>query len=167
MRSIRVFPTPWSISLDENVDNIPDVDRNENFIVDWEEPFITYEAEPPEFVLRPRFQQQRRARLSRNDDRPDYPYPRDQKGQHVFLRFDKLGRFGEFVSVGRYDNSQIVGPGESKALYFRYEYAAEKRGVGALKINFDAKQVQDDIADHTFVYQGPIDDIETINWFNR
>ena len=36
--------------LDENVDNIPDVDRNENFIVDWEEAFLTYDSEPPEFV---------------------------------------------------------------------------------------------------------------------
>ena len=153
--------------LDENVDNIPDVDRNENFVVDWEEPFITYDAEPPEFVYGLDFNNNDVPDYRENDDRPDYPYPRDQKGQHVFLRFDKLGRFGEFVSVGRYDNSQIVGPGEAKALYFRYEYAAEKRGVGALKINFDAKQVEDDIADHTFVYQVPLDDIETINWFNR
>jgi hypothetical protein len=36
--------------LDLNNDNIPDIDRNENLIPDWEEPFLMYEADPPEFV---------------------------------------------------------------------------------------------------------------------
>jgi len=35
--SAMVYP-----GLDENVDNIVDVDRNENFIVDWEEAFLTF-----------------------------------------------------------------------------------------------------------------------------
>ena len=153
--------------LDENVDNIADVDRNENFVVDWEEPFLTYDSEPPEFVYGIDFNNNDVPDFRENDDRPDYPYPRDQKGQHVFLRFDRLGKLGKFVSLGRYDNGQIVGPGQSEALYFRYAYQIEKRGVGQLKIHFDAKQVKDDIPDHTFVYQVPPDDIGSINWFNR
>ena len=158
----QVYP-----GLDENVDNIPDMDRNENFIVDWEEAFLTYDAEPPEFVYGIDFNNNNVPDFRENDDKPDYPYPRDQKGQHIFLRYDRLGRLGKFISLGRYDNSQIAGPGTSEALYFRYAYEVEKRGVGQLKINYDAKQVKDDIPDHTYVYQVPIDDVEIINWLNE
>ncbi len=49
----------------------------------------------------------------------------------------------------------------------RFLREIEKRGVGQFKINFDAKQVKDDIPDHTFVYQVPLDDIGSINWINR
>ena len=158
----QVYP-----GLDENVDNIPDVDRNENFVVDWEEPFLTYDSEPPEFVYGIDFNNNNVPDYRENDDRPDYPYPRDQQGQHVFLRYDNLGKFGDFISVGRYDNSQIVGGGEAESIYFRYAYSVAKRGVGELKINFDAKKVKDDIPDHTFIYSVPPDDIEFINWANR
>ena len=158
----QVYP-----GLDDNADNIPDVDRNENFIVDWEEPFLTYDSEPPEFVYGIDFNNNGVPDFRENDDLPDYPYPRDQKGQHLFLRFDKLGGLGKYLSAGGYDTRQLVGGGRSQGLYLRYEYAVSKRGVGSLQFNYDLKKVEDDIADHTFVYQVALDDLEVINWFNR
>ncbi|MFP6642648.1 MAG: hypothetical protein VCF24_03655 [Candidatus Latescibacterota bacterium] len=165
----QVYP-----GLDLNVDNIPDVDRNENFIVDWDEPFLTYDSEPSEFVYGIDFNNNGVPDFRENDDKPDYPYPRDQKGQHVFLRFSKLGALGNFVTVGRYDNRQVVGGGVSEAVYLRYEYELSKRGVGQLTFNFDTKKVKDDIADHTYLYRvPPIADsigttqIEYINWYNK
>ena len=165
----QVYP-----GLDENVDNIPDVDRNENFIVDWDEAFLTYDSEPSEFVYGIDFNNNGVPDFRENDDKPDYPYPRDQKGQHVFLRFSKLGALGNFVTVGRYDNRQVVGGGESEAVYLRYEYELSKQGVGQLTFNFDTKKVKDDIADHTFLYRvPPIADsigttqLEYINWYNK
>jgi hypothetical protein len=158
----QVYP-----GLDDNVDNIPDVDRNENFIVDWEEAFLTYDAEPPEFVYGVDFNNNGVPDFRENDDKPDYPYPRDQKGQHFFLRFNGLGPLGEFITAGRYDNRQIVGGGRAEAVYLRYEYNVAKQGVGQLRMNFDTKKVKDDIADHTYVYTVPPDDIEFINWINK
>jgi len=158
----QVYP-----GLDENVDNIPDVDRNENFILDWEEAFLTYDSEPPEFVYGLDFNNNGVPDFRENDDKPDYPYPRDQEGNHLFLRFSRLGALGKFISIGRYDNRQMVGGGKAEGIYLRYEYDVSKRGVGELKINFDTKKVKDDIADHTYVYQVPLDDVATINWFNR
>jgi hypothetical protein len=165
----QVYP-----GLDLNVDNIPDVDRNENFIVDWDEAFLTYDSEPSEFVYGIDFNNNGVPDFRENDDKPDYPYPRDQKGQHVFLRFSKLGALGNFVTVGRYDNRQVVGGGESEAVYLRYEYELSKQGVGQLTFNFDTKKVKDDIADHTYLYRvPPIADsigttqLEYINWYNK
>ena len=153
--------------LDENVDNVADVDRNENFIVDWEEPFLTYDAEPPEFVYGIDFNNNGVPDFRENDDRPDYPYPRDQRGRHVFLRLNRLGRLGRSISVGHYDTRQIVGGGHSEALYLRYAYDVERKGVARLQLHFDVKKVEDDIVDHTFLYQVPPDDLEFINWYNR
>ena len=165
----QVYP-----GLDENVDNIPDVDRNENFIVDWEEPFLTYDSEPAEFIYGIDFNNNGVPDFRENDDRPDYPYPRDQKGQHFFLRFNKLASLGNFISVGRYDNRQVVGGGQAEAMYLRYEYDSNKPGVGRLSFNFDTKKVKDDIADHTFMFRIPpiaqadgSTQIEFINWYNR
>ena len=165
----QVYP-----GLDENSDNIPDVDRNENFIVDWEEPFLTYDSEPPEFVYGIDFNNNNVPDFRENDDKPDYPYPRDQKGQHLFLRLSKLGSLGNFITVGRYDNRQVVGGGNAEATYLRYEYSASKQGVGRLTFNFDTKKVKDDIPDHTFLFRiPPIGDldgntqIEFINWYNK
>jgi hypothetical protein len=160
--SSMVYP-----GLDENVDNIVDVDRNENFIVDWEEAFLTYDSEPPEFVYGIDFNNNGVPDFRENDDLPDYPYPRDQKGRHFFLRFIRLGALGRYISAGNFDSRQIVGAGSSKGIYLRYEYDVTKRGVGALKINFDTKWVKDDIADHTYIYRVPYDDIEVINLLNR
>jgi hypothetical protein len=160
--------------LDENSDNIADIDRNENFIVDWDEPFLTYDSEPAEFVYGIDFNNNGIPDFRENDDKPDYPYPRDQRGQHFFLRFDNLRGFGDFLSVGRYDNRQIVGGGESEALYLRYQYSLSRQGVGELSFNFDTKSVQDDIADHSYIFrippvQGLGGDavIEFLNWYNK
>lgn len=160
--SSMVYP-----GLDENVDNIVDVDRNENFIVDWEEAFLTYDSEPPEFVYGIDFNNNGVPDFRENDDLPDYPYPRDQKGRHFFLRFNRLGGLGKYLSAGNYDSRQIVGGGRSEGIYLRYEYDVVKRGVGELKINFDTKRVKDDIPDHTYIYRVPFDDIEIINLINR
>lgn len=165
----QVYP-----GLDENSDNIPDIDRNENFVVDWDEPFLTYDSEPAEFVYGIDFNNNGVPDFRENDDRPDYPYPRDQKGNHVFLRLDNLRGLGKFLSVGRYDNKQIVGGGSAEATYARYEYSVAKQGVGSVKINFDVKSVKDDIPDHTFLFRvPPVADaagdvlIEFVNWYNK
>lgn len=165
----QVYP-----GLDENVDNIPDIDRNENFIVDWEEPFLTYDSEPAEFVYGIDFNNNGVPDFRENDDRPDYPYPRDQKGQHFFLRFDELASLGNFISLGRYDSRQVVGGGQAEAVYLRYEYDVSKPGVGRVTFHFDTKKVKDDISDHTFLFRIPpianadgSTQIEFINWYNR
>ena len=102
-----------------------------------------------------------------NDDRPDFPYPRDQKGYHFFLVFDRLGLEGSGLSVGRYDTRQLVGGGRSKSAYLRYVYEVDKPGVGFALFHCDLKRVEDDIEDHTYVHVIPPDDVDVISWINQ
>lgn len=158
----QVYP-----GLDENSDNIPDVDRNENFIVDWEEPFLTYDSEPPEFSYGIDFNNNSVPDYRENDDKPDYPYPRDQRGRHLFVRLERLGPYGDALSLGHFVSRQIVGGGRSRATYARYGFERRRLGTGHVRVDIDLKRVRDNIADHTFIYQVPPDDLEAINWLNK
>ena len=153
--------------LDENLDNIPDVDRNENFIPDWEEPFLAYDADPPEFVYGIDFNNNGMPDFRENDDLPDYPYRRDQKGQHFFLLLDKLGKWGDSFTAGYYKSQEIAGGTKAKSLYLRYALAKERDGVGSLQFNFDSKMVQDNIRDDSYVYIIPPNDDDVIPWLNK
>jgi len=154
----EVFP-----GLDENGDNIPDSDRNMNYIPDWEEPFLMYDADPVEFVYGIDFNNNGVPDYRENDDLADYPYPRDQRGRHLLVRLNRLGDLGQYLSAGYYSNHQIAGPGRAKALYLRYEYAYEKPGRMDAGVNYDIKRVEDDIADHTYFWLVPPHDLSKVN----
>ncbi len=153
--------------LDENLDNIPDVDRNENFVPDWDEAFLTYDVDPPEFVYGIDFNNNGMPDFRENDDLPDYPYRRDQKGQHFFLLLDRLGGWGNSISAGYYKSNEIAGGTESKSMYLRYALEKERDGVGSLQINFDTKIVEDNIQDDSYVYIVPPNDDDVIPWLNK
>ena len=153
--------------LDENLDNIPDVDRNENFVPDWEEPFLTYDADPPEFVYGVDFNNNGLPDYRENDDLPDYPYRRDQKGRHFFLRSENLGSFGDGLTLGYYKAEEMAGGGNAQSLYVRYVFHKQKDRVGQFKINIDSKKVEDDIRDDSYVYIVPPNDDDIIPWLNK
>ena len=162
----------WSNSsvypgLDANFDNIPDLDRNENFKMDWEEPFLMFAADPPEFVYGIDFNNNGLPDFRENDDLADYPYRRDQKGRHFFLSFSRLGALGTNLSAGAYTNREIASGGKAEAVYLRYAYKIQQRGVGELLVNYDVKKVEDDIADHSYIFHLPPDDADVIPWLNR
>jgi hypothetical protein len=152
--------------LDANSDNIPDTDRNENFVADWKEPFLMFEADPPEFVYGIDLNNNGLPDFRENDDRPDYPYPRDQRGRHFFLRFNRLGWLGKTFTVGYYLNREIADPGRARALYLRYAYDSRRAQLGSLKIDYDLKRVEDTIADPSYIYVVAPDDVNIIPWIN-
>ncbi|MEE2659866.1 MAG: hypothetical protein VX733_15265 [Candidatus Latescibacterota bacterium] len=152
--------------FDSDFDNIADPDRNENFIVDWEEPFLMFDADPPEFVYGIDFNNNTIPDFRENDDLPDYPYRRDQTGRHLFLRFAQLGGFGDAITLGTYDSEELVGGGASKSIYMRYEYNDSRSLFGDLQVNVDLKRVEDDISDHTYLFLIPPDDDNIIPWLN-
>ena len=153
--------------LDENLDNIPDIDRNENFVPDWDEPFLAYDADPPEFVYSIDFNNNGMPDFRENDDLPDYPYRRDQRGRHLFLRFGRLGSWGDAFTLGYYKADEIAAGGNAKSMYVRYAYDQQRDGVGQLQINVDSKKVNDDIRDDSYVYIVPPNDDDVIPWLNK
>lgn len=159
--SSQVYP-----GLDENSDSISDIDRNENFILDWQEPFLTYDSDPREFVYGIDFNNNDIPDFRENDDLPDYPYRRDHKGKHVFLRLNRLGRFAEHITIGGYKVDEIAGGREASAFYLRYANIIHSERIGRVQLNADIKRVEDDIPDHSFIFFVPPEDDDIIPWLN-
>lgn len=142
-----VFP-----GLDANNDNVPDTDQNANGIPDWDDPFLFFWADPPEFIYDIDMNNNGLPDLTENDDQPDYPYKRDQRGLHSFVDFaDNLLHFDK-LSLGFYRAEEIAGAGESKARYLRWE-SRWQRQWGFVDFLGDIKRVEDSIADPTFIWK--------------
>ena len=153
--------------LDQNSDNMADIDRNENFIADWEEAFVMYDADPPDYVYGIDFNNNGYPDFRENDDLPDYPYKRDHIGKHLVLQNELLGPLGRSLSIGGYKVREVAGGGRSEALYLRYAYEYAKSGTGSINLDVDLKSVKDNIEDHSYVYVIPPDDPNVLPWLNR
>lgn len=139
--------------LDANNDNVPDTDQNANGIPDWEEPFLFFWADPPEFIYDLDFNNNGIPDLTENDDRPDYPYDRGSEGQHVFFSWRDPAPFVEMVSLGSYGSESLSDGGDSDVRYVRYQLAYRPEGRGHVVLRGDLKSVEDSIPDPVFIWR--------------
>ena len=80
----RVFPG-W----DANNDFIPDINQNDNFArsnvtPDYEEPFLRYGSDRPEFLFGVDMNNNFWVDQYENDELPDYPYRKDHRGYNIY-----------------------------------------------------------------------------------
>ena len=143
-----VFP-----GLDANNDNVPDTDQNGNGIADWDEPFLFFWADPPQFIYDIDMNNNGLPDLTENDDRPDYPYKRDQQGVHTFIDLASWTPFFDKLSLGFYRSKEIAGEGKSRASYLRWETRYSQAKWGFIDFLGDIKRVEDSIADPTFIWR--------------
>ncbi len=139
--------------LDQNRDNVPDTDQNANGIPDWEEPFLFYWADPPEFIYDLDFNNNGLPDLTENDDRPDYPYDRGSRGNHLFLSWKDPLPYVELFSIGRYGAESIAAGGDSDVRYVRYQLGYRPQGDGHVLLRGDLKSVEDSIPDPVFIWR--------------
>ena len=110
-----VFP-----GLDENNDFISDFNQNdtedrENFVPDYEEPFLRYHSDRPEFLFGIDMNNNGWIDRFENDEEPDYPYGRDLRGRNLYA--------GVMISpeakltVGWLDEELISGDGRNRSAY--------------------------------------------------
>ena len=81
-----VFPG-W----DENNDFISDFNQNdnplrENYLPDYDEPFLRYASDRPEFLFGLDLNNNGWVDRFENDNEPDYPYRKDHQGYNVYLQ---------------------------------------------------------------------------------
>jgi hypothetical protein len=143
-----VFP-----GLDENHDNVVDTDQNGNSVPDWEEPFLFYRSDPPEFIYDVDFNNNDLPDLTENDDEPDYPYRRDQKGYHWFVDFPHLIPLVDKLSFGYYNTKQTADGGKNRAFYGRFRIRYARPGLGRLALLGDVKRVEDSIPDPGYLFK--------------
>jgi hypothetical protein len=142
-----VFP-----GLDIDGDNTPDTDRNRNGVADWTEPFLMFDAEPPDFAYGVDFNNNGIPDYRENDSEADYPYRRDSKGYHLFLAVpDPLPLTSRFM-LGYFSIRQVASGGRSRGPYARLSHRSQPwRGV-SLEFEDDVKYVRDTIRDDVYLF---------------
>lgn len=141
-----VFP-----GLDADGDNTPDTDRNRNGVPDWNEPFLLYGSDPPDFVYGIDFNNNGVADQRENDAEPDYPYRRDSRGWHGFAALPDPLPLVRRLSAGVFAMRQVAAPGRARGAYLRVQHRSAYRGV-QLEFDDDLKVVRDSIRDDVYIF---------------
>ena len=130
--------------LDENGDFINDHNQNLNLIPDYDEPFLRFGSDRPEFLFGMDMNHNGWIDRFENDERPDYPYRSDHRGFNAYAQVEVNPALQ--VTVGRQQMRLVRGDGRTQAWY---GLATWKRlfDRGRLRLFAHGARVHDDIAD--------------------
>jgi hypothetical protein len=140
---------------DENQDGLNDHNQNFNFIPDYEEPFLRFRSDRPEFLFGLDMNHNGTIDRFENDERADYPYRTDHRGYNAYLRTN-AGPDVEFT-FGRQRMRQLAGDGHTRAWYALSLWDRPFRRGGGLRLFAYAALVQDTIADDLVQWFQPVD----------
>ena len=149
----EIFPG-W----DENNDFISDFNQNDNEISpnrvpDYEEPFMRFHSDRPEFLYGVDMNHNQWIDRFENDEEADYPYRRDRKGYNVYG--------GVFVvpdvrlTVGQERVRQIADDRRERATYLQLSADVDRVGWGRLRLFQDVRKVRDTIRDDLLQWLQP------------
>lgn len=140
-----VFPG-W----DQNNDFISDFNQNDNLfrpnlIPDYEEPFLRFGVDRPEFLFGIDLNNNGWIDSFENDDEPDYPYKRDRKGFNTYVRYTPQP--GMQVTAGRAQEASIFDDQKSTTTYALAGYEAQTLRWGRVQAVHMIKRARDNIQD--------------------
>jgi hypothetical protein len=136
-------PVAWP-SYDENGDFLNDHDQNGNSFPDYDEAFVRFRSDRPEFLFGLDMNHNGTIDRFENDALPDFPYKRDHRGTNIYGRL----RAGPDVvmTTGRQRMHLISGDGRTKALYVLGAWRHTWYRAG-LRVFAQGTLVQDNIPD--------------------
>lgn len=143
-----VFPG-W----DQNADFISDFNQNsnifrENRFPDYDEPFLRYAADRPEFLFGMDLNNNGWVDPFENDNEPDYPYKRDRKGFNLFVRYHLLPTVQ--VTGGRLEERLLSDDRRNHTSYAMLAVDREFAGRGRLRVFNMVRRAKDDIQDDLY-----------------
>ena len=139
LSSERAWP-----GMDENVDFIHDYNQNGNLFPDYEEPFLKFRSDRPEFL--PGLDMNYNGTVDRfeNDEFPDYPYKPDHRGFNAYGSANVIPDLT--VTIGHQHIGLIAGDGRTRSSYALARWTRMLPG-GRLRIFDHVARVRDNIAD--------------------
>jgi len=135
---------------DENNDFVSDFNQNDNPIIpnsvpDYEEPFLRFSVDRPEFLFGIDLNNNAWIDRFENDDLPDYLYKADRHGYNVFVGANLTPEAR--LTVGRMDESTFSYEGKNEATYSLFTFDHDLPGVGRVRLFEMLKRVRDTIPD--------------------
>ena len=148
---------PWNDQawpgFDENRDFLNDHNQNRNLQPDYEEPFLRFRSDRPDFLFGP--DQNHNGTIDRfeNDDLPDYPYKPDHRGYNGYIQASIGPDFR--LLLGRQHMELIAGDGRTRSWYGLLAWELKTTG-GLLRFFAQTAKVRDTIADDLIQWTQPL-----------
>ena len=140
-----VFPG-W----DENNDFINDFNQNDNEfrvsrIPDYDEPFLRFRSDRPEFLFGIDLNNNMWIDRFENDEQPDYPYKRDHRGYNAYVGAHVFP--DARLTVGRTRQKLLSGDGRNVTSYGLFTFDRDFANLGRVRVFERLKRTRDDLAD--------------------
>ncbi len=141
----NVFPG-W----DENNDAISDFNQNDNRFVpnelpDYEEPFLRYDVDRPEFLFGIDLNNNGWIDRFEDDELPDYPYKADREGYNAFVGMHLSPETR--LMVGRTDEHMLSDDRENTTTYALFTFDKSYAGIGRVRVFDMVRRASDTIPD--------------------
>ncbi len=134
-------------------------DRDQNGILDFQEDFLIFEADPPVFTHIVDLNNNGIVDPIEDDLEPEYEYGIDRQGYHLKAKYDVLGNL--VVEVGWLNESEISSRRKNNTKYIHVTYKRDIPDFGSFHFQNRFVQAQDDIPDYTIVL--PVGELEPIH----
>ncbi len=139
---------------DENGDFLNDHNQNANLIPDYEEPFLRFRSDRPQFLAGLDMNHNGTIDRFENDEEPDYPYKRDHRGFNAYFKSHAGPQAA--LTLGRQDMRLIAGDGHTRAWYALGTWVHRFAG-GRLRVFDYVALSKDNIPDDLVQWVQPID----------
>ncbi|MSR83393.1 MAG: hypothetical protein EXS58_10795 [Candidatus Latescibacteria bacterium] len=140
-----VFP-----GYDENGDFISDFNQNsngdrENFFPDYEEPFLRYSSDRPEFLFGIDLNNNGWVDRFENDDLPDYPYRKDHWGHNLYASVQVLPEIE--LTAGQLSQELHAANRQNHTRYGIFSFERDWPTLGRVRVYEMLKKAEDNISD--------------------
>ncbi len=135
---------------DENLDFISDFNQNStperpNFFPDYDEPFLRYSSDRPEFLFGIDLNNNGWVERFENDDEPDYPYRRDHFGYNLYGSAEFTP--GSKLTLGQLQQDEGKSRRRNHTTYGMFTYERDWSSAGRLRVFDMLRSAKDTIAD--------------------
>ena len=122
-------------------------DRDQNGILDFQEDFLIFEADPPVFTDLVDLNNNGTIDSLEDDFEPQYEYGIDREGYHLVASYDVLDNLT--LKVGWLNESEVSSRRKNDSKYFHVTYQRDIPDFGTILFQNRLVRVQDDIPDYT------------------
>ena len=140
-----IFP-----GLDEDNDFRSDFNQNDNLRPDYEEPFLRYAVDPPEFLFGVDMNHNTIIDRFEDDEEPDFPYKRDHRGYNAYVGLEMAPKIK--LRVGHLREWLWSDDRESRATYGLFTLSRDYPRLGKLQLYEHLQIVQDDVRDDVWLW---------------
>ncbi|MCY3742338.1 MAG: hypothetical protein OXH00_15090 [Candidatus Poribacteria bacterium] len=134
-------------------------DRDQNGILDYQEDFLIFDADPPVFTNPIDLNNNGTIDTIEDDFEPEYEYGIDRQGYHLKAKYNLLDNLT--VQMGWLNESEISSRRKNNAKYIHVTYKRDIPDFGSFDFQNRFVRAQDDIPDYTIVL--PVGELEPIH----